>query len=160
MAAERPDVTFILLAVDFLSPAALNAALHHLSTSLATGARCSASLPSFLQTCATAQTDPNLDSSCMTSRASWVGFAGTLQPLCNIVHSLDSTQAGLRQMSQARQVGKVVVSSQQAKVSRYADVIRIEVVIGLNYFLKKRIPCHQQHCRRNYGPMHDCFCCR
>ena len=70
--AERPDVAYSLLAVDFMSEEALNAALTRVTAGVA---------------------------------------KGRLQPLPRVVHSLSSVQAALRQMSQARHVGKIVVRS-------------------------------------------------
>lgn len=68
--AERPDVHYSLVAVDFMSESALNTALSRVATGVA---------------------------------------AGTLRPLPQVLHSLSAVQAALRQMSQARHVGKVVV---------------------------------------------------
>ena len=68
--AERPDIAYSLVAVDFLPDPAVNASLRRLAASLASGA---------------------------------------LQPLPRVVHSLGSVQAALRQMAQARHVGKIVV---------------------------------------------------
>jgi acyl carrier protein len=68
--AERPDVNYTLVAVDFLPDRAIQSALARLSFQLA---------------------------------------SGKLAPLPQVVHSLSATQAALRQMSQARHVGKIVV---------------------------------------------------
>jgi hypothetical protein len=68
-AAERPDVAYTLVAVDFLDNQAVHTALSRLTSQLA---------------------------------------AGTLQALPQVVHSLAEVQAALRQMSQARHVGKIV----------------------------------------------------
>jgi len=70
LAQERPDVTYTLVAVDFLPDGAVQAALSRLGSRLA---------------------------------------AGVLQPLPQVVHSFAAVQAALRQMSQARHVGKIVV---------------------------------------------------
>ena len=43
--------------------------------------------------------------------------SGMLRPLPQVVHSLDRVQAALRQMSQARHVGKVVVRVPEGKHS-------------------------------------------
>jgi hypothetical protein len=71
-AAERPDVQYSLVAVDFMSEAALHAALSRVSAGLA---------------------------------------SGTLHPLPLVAHDLSAVGAALRQMSQARHVGKIVVQS-------------------------------------------------
>jgi NADPH:quinone reductase-like Zn-dependent oxidoreductase len=68
--AERPDVHYSLVAVDFMSEHALHAALSRVATGVA---------------------------------------AGALRPLPQVLHSLSAVQTALRQMSQARHVGKVVV---------------------------------------------------
>ena len=68
--AERPDVRYSLLAVDFMSPPAMHASLMRLSAGLA---------------------------------------ANQLRPLPLIAHGMGAVAAALRQMSQARHVGKVVV---------------------------------------------------
>ena len=68
--AERPDVHYSLVAVDFMSEHALHAALSRVAGGVA---------------------------------------AGALRPLPQVLHSLSAVQAALRQMSQARHVGKVVV---------------------------------------------------
>lgn len=68
--AERPDVSYSLLAVDFMPDGAVQSALSRIAHSLS---------------------------------------QGTLQPLPQAVHSLNTVQAALRQMSQARHVGKIVV---------------------------------------------------
>ena len=70
--AERPDVSYSLVAVDFLPDQAINSSLRRLAANLSRGA---------------------------------------LQPLPAVVHNLASVQAALRQMSQARHVGKIVVRS-------------------------------------------------
>jgi acyl transferase domain-containing protein/acyl carrier protein len=72
VAQERPDVLYSLVAVDFMSEAALNTAL----TRVASGAA-----------------------------------AGKLKPLPLAAHDLNNVGAALRQMSQARHVGKIVVRS-------------------------------------------------
>lgn len=73
--AERPDVHYSLLAVDFMSHDGMHAALMRISQGL---------------------------------------FAGQLRPLPTITHDLAAVAAALRQMSQARHVGKVVVSAPAA----------------------------------------------
>ena len=72
VAQERPDVAYSLVAVDFMSEAALHVAL----TRVAGGAA-----------------------------------AGALKPLPLAAHDLNQVGAALRQMSQARHVGKIVVRS-------------------------------------------------
>jgi len=72
VAQERPDVLYSLVAVDFMSEAALNKSL----TRVALGAA-----------------------------------AGNLKPLPLAAHDLNNVGAALRQMSQARHVGKIVVRS-------------------------------------------------
>ena len=68
--AERPDVSYSLVAVDFLPPPAVNATLTRLARDLSNGA---------------------------------------LHPLPRVLHELRAVRAALRQMSQARHVGKIVV---------------------------------------------------
>ena len=70
IAQERPDVAYSLLAVDFMSPHAIHAALLKVSRGVA---------------------------------------SGQLRPLYKVAHSLANTANALRQMSQARHVGKIVV---------------------------------------------------
>jgi NADPH:quinone reductase-like Zn-dependent oxidoreductase len=72
VAAERADVSFSLVAVDFLPASVLHSSMSRLSAQLA---------------------------------------AGAVQPLPGAVHDISSVAAALRQMSQARHVGKVVVST-------------------------------------------------
>ena len=72
MSAERPDVSYSLVAVDFLPDPAVNSSLRRLAANLSSGA---------------------------------------LQPLPAVVHNLTSVQAALRQLSQARHIGKIVVRS-------------------------------------------------
>ena len=72
VAQERPDVAYSLVAVDFMSEAALNAAL---------------------------------------TRVAAVAATGALKPLPLVGHDLSSVGAALRQMSQARHVGKIAVRS-------------------------------------------------
>jgi NADPH:quinone reductase-like Zn-dependent oxidoreductase/3-oxoacyl-(acyl-carrier-protein) synthase/acyl carrier protein len=72
VAQERPDVAYSLVAVDFMSEAALNAALTRVASAAA---------------------------------------AGKLHPLPLVGHSLSAAASALRQMSQARHVGKIVVRS-------------------------------------------------
>jgi NADPH:quinone reductase-like Zn-dependent oxidoreductase len=79
-AAERPDVAYGLVAVDFMSAAGLNTAMSKLSVQLA---------------------------------------AGVVRPLPSAVHDLGSVAAALRQMSQARHVGKVVVRRPPAAVPQF-----------------------------------------
>ena len=92
--AERPDVAYSLVAVDFLPPAAVNTSLSRLSSQLA---------------------------------------AGVLKPLPQVVHSLSAVQAALRQMSQARHVGKIVVrapAGEAAKSAPAGTVVGTVVVTG------------------------------
>jgi NADPH:quinone reductase-like Zn-dependent oxidoreductase len=79
-AAERPDVAYSLVAVDFMSATGLNTAMSRLSAQLA---------------------------------------AGVVRPLPSAVHDLGSVAAALRQMSQARHVGKVVVRRSPAAVPHF-----------------------------------------
>jgi 3-oxoacyl-(acyl-carrier-protein) synthase/acyl carrier protein/D-arabinose 1-dehydrogenase-like Zn-dependent alcohol dehydrogenase len=72
VAQERPDILYNLVAVDFMSEAALNAAL---------------------------------------TRVAGAAAAGQLHPLPLVGHSLSAVSSALRQMSQARHVGKIVVRS-------------------------------------------------
>jgi NADPH:quinone reductase-like Zn-dependent oxidoreductase/3-oxoacyl-(acyl-carrier-protein) synthase/acyl carrier protein len=72
VAQERPDVSYSLVAVDFMSEAALNAALARVASAAA---------------------------------------AGKLHPLPLVGHGLSAVASALRQMSQARHVGKIVVRS-------------------------------------------------
>jgi NADPH:quinone reductase-like Zn-dependent oxidoreductase len=78
VAAQRPDVAYSLLAVDFMSEAGLHAAMVRLSGRVA---------------------------------------AGTARPLPGAVHDLRSAAAALRQLSQARHVGKVVVRASGAALT-------------------------------------------
>ena len=71
VAQERPDVSYTLVAVDFLPPVAVQVAMSRLSNTLA---------------------------------------QGISRPLPMITHSLGDLTAALRQMSQARHVGKIVIS--------------------------------------------------
>jgi NADPH:quinone reductase-like Zn-dependent oxidoreductase len=73
--AQRPDVAYSLLAVDFMPEAGLHAAMVRLSARLA---------------------------------------AGVVRPLPGAVHDLRNAAAALRQLSQARHVGKVVVRASGA----------------------------------------------
>ena len=70
MPAERPDVAYSMLAVDFMSHDAMHAALMRVSAGLA---------------------------------------ANQLRPLPTVTHGMSAVAAALRQMSQARHVGKVVL---------------------------------------------------
>jgi acyl transferase domain-containing protein/NADPH:quinone reductase-like Zn-dependent oxidoreductase/acyl carrier protein len=70
VSVERPDVGYSLVAVDFMTPRGIHAAMTVVSAGLA---------------------------------------CGRLSPLPAVVHPLSSVAAALRQMSQARHVGKVVV---------------------------------------------------
>eukprot|EP00878_Enallax_costatus_P032620 GHUV01035866.1.p1 GENE.GHUV01035866.1~~GHUV01035866.1.p1 ORF type:complete len:548 (-),score=177.63 GHUV01035866.1:22-1665(-) len=70
VAAERPDVSYSLVAVDFMPASGLHQAMSKLSGQLA---------------------------------------AGIVKPLPSAVHDISNIAAALRQMSQARHVGKVVV---------------------------------------------------
>eukprot|EP00775_Hariotina_reticulata_P007135 gene7135-7350_t len=72
VSADRPDVSYSLVAVDFMSASGLHAAMAKLSVQLA---------------------------------------EGQVHPLPAAVHGLSDVAAALRQMSQARHVGKIVVSS-------------------------------------------------
>jgi NADPH:quinone reductase-like Zn-dependent oxidoreductase len=71
-AAERPDVGYSLLAIDFMPPQVLQQLLYRLSADLA---------------------------------------RGTVAPIRAAVHDMSSVAAAMRQMAQARHVGKVVVSA-------------------------------------------------
>jgi NADPH:quinone reductase-like Zn-dependent oxidoreductase len=71
-AAERPDVAYNLLAIDFMPPEVLQQLLYRLSADLA---------------------------------------SGTVAPIRAAVHDMTSVAAAMRQMAQARHVGKVVVSA-------------------------------------------------
>jgi NADPH:quinone reductase-like Zn-dependent oxidoreductase len=75
VAAERADVSFSLLAVDFLPGSVVQSALQRVAAGVA---------------------------------------AGRLAPLPTVSYSLSAAAAALRQMSQARHVGKVVVSNSLA----------------------------------------------
>ena len=92
LAAERPDVRYSLVAVDFLPPPAVNASLSFLSSQLA---------------------------------------AGVLAPLPQVVHSLSAVQAALRQMSQARHVGKIVVRAPAVEAAQAAPGSTVVVTGGL-----------------------------
>ena len=70
LAQDRPDVSYSLLAVDFLPPSAVHSALTRAAQAVSTGSFC---------------------------------------PLPQVTHALQDAQAALRQMTQARHVGKVVV---------------------------------------------------
>jgi len=72
VSADRPDVSYSLLAVDFLPDAVVHQALQQVAVGVA---------------------------------------SGQLVPLPTVSHSLRHTAAALRQMSQARHTGKVVVSN-------------------------------------------------
>jgi NADPH:quinone reductase-like Zn-dependent oxidoreductase len=71
-AAERPDVAYNLLAIDFMPPEVLQQLLYRLSADLA---------------------------------------SGTVAPIRVAVHDMTSVAAAMRQMAQARHVGKVVVGA-------------------------------------------------
>jgi NADPH:quinone reductase-like Zn-dependent oxidoreductase len=71
-AAERPDVAYNLLAIDFMPPEVLQQLLYRLSADLA---------------------------------------SGTVAPIRAAVHDMTSVAAAMRQMAQARHIGKVVVSA-------------------------------------------------
>ena len=90
--AERPDVAYNLLAVDFLSPAAINTSLSRLGGQMS---------------------------------------AGVLTALPQATHRLAAIQAALRQMSQARHVGKIVVRASTSPVARAARAGTILVIGGL-----------------------------
>ena len=72
LAQDRPDVSYSLLAVDFLPPSAVCSAL---------------------------------------TRAAQAGSTGSFCPLPQVMHNISSTDSALRQMSQARHVGKVVITA-------------------------------------------------
>ena len=57
--------------------------------------------------------------------------SGALRPMPQVVHSLDSVQAALRQMSQARHVGKIVVNASSALPSGTRAAGRVIVTGGL-----------------------------
>ena len=80
-AAERPDVSYSCVAVDFMTASGINAAMTRLSAKLA---------------------------------------AGAVAPLPGAVHSLSQVAAALRQMSQARHVGKVVVRTRTSAFENQA----------------------------------------
>ena len=90
--AERPDVRYSLVAVDFLPPPAVNASLSRLSRQLADG---------------------------------------VLVPLPQVVHSLAEVRAALRQMSQARHVGKIVVRAAAGEAAKAPAGYRVLVTGGL-----------------------------
>jgi len=75
VAQERPDAVYSLLAVDFMSANALNAALTRVATGVA---------------------------------------AGKLMPLPTCTHTMAAVANALRQMSQARHIGKIVVQQPPA----------------------------------------------
>jgi NADPH:quinone reductase-like Zn-dependent oxidoreductase len=81
VSADRPDVSYSLLAVDFLPDAVVHQALQQVAVGVATG---------------------------------------ELVPLPTVSHSLSHAAAALRQMSQARHIGKVVVSNAVASSPGYA----------------------------------------
>jgi hypothetical protein len=83
--AERPDVAFRLLAVDFLPAGVIQQQL----ATIAAGAA-----------------------------------AGVLRPLPVVAHGLGSVAAAMRQMSQARHVGKIVVNNpQQGAIEAAAEQV-------------------------------------
>ena len=86
LAAERPDVGYSLVAVDFLPPPAVNATLSRLAADLASGA---------------------------------------LRPLPHVVHDLAAVRAALRQMSQARHVGKIVVRARTLQQQQGVDKVGV-----------------------------------
>jgi NAD(P)-dependent dehydrogenase (short-subunit alcohol dehydrogenase family) len=57
--------------------------------------------------------------------------AGVLQPLPQVVHALSAVQAALRQMSQARHVGKIVVSAPASEASKAPAGATVVVTGGL-----------------------------
>jgi NADPH:quinone reductase-like Zn-dependent oxidoreductase len=77
VAAERPDVSLCLLAIDFMPPAVLQQLLLQVSSDLATG---------------------------------------KVAPIRAAVHDTAAVHAAMRQMAQARHVGKVVVSAHAARM--------------------------------------------
>jgi NADPH:quinone reductase-like Zn-dependent oxidoreductase len=91
VAAERPDVCFSLLAVDFLPGQVVQSALQRVAAGVA---------------------------------------AGRLAPLPTVGYSLAAAASALRQMSQARHVGKVVVSSSLSSAPSHA-LGRVLVTGGL-----------------------------
>ena len=93
LAQDRPDVTYSLLALDFLPPSALQSGLLRLSTSLA---------------------------------------VGSSRPLPQAIHDSGDVHSALRQMSQARHVGKVVVRNpqQDSAVSNHMASVMITGGLG------------------------------
>ena len=63
------------------------------------------------------------------SRLSSQLASGVLQPLPQVAHSLSVVQAALRQMSQARHVGKIVVRAPTTQITR-AEPARVIIVTG------------------------------
>jgi hypothetical protein len=57
--------------------------------------------------------------------------AGVLKPLPQVVHSLSAVQAALRQMSQARHVGKIVVRAPAGEAAKSATAGTVVVTGGL-----------------------------
>ena len=90
VAQERPDVAYSLVAVDFMSEAALNAALTRVAAGAATGA---------------------------------------LKPLPLVGHDLSNVSSALRQMSQARHVGKIVVRSPALKSANPSQISEGSVLV-------------------------------
>ena len=92
LAQDRPDVTYSLLALDFLPPSALQSGLLRLSTSLA---------------------------------------VGSLRPLPQAVHDSGDVHSALRQMSQARHVGKIVVRNPQQDNALSSHMASVMITGGL-----------------------------
>jgi NADPH:quinone reductase-like Zn-dependent oxidoreductase len=112
--AERPDVHYSLVAVDFMSEHALHAAL---------------------------------------SRVAGGVSAGALRPLPQVLHSLSAVQAALRQMSQARHVGKVVVrapalleAQQGATSGSGQSCAALLMHFALDIHLSRRASALSSHC--------------
>ena len=91
LAQERPDISYSLVAVDFMSEDALNISLTRLAVQISTG---------------------------------------KLRPLPAISHSLDAVASALRQMSQARHIGKIVVCHDQRFLNRPPDGVLITGGLG------------------------------
>ena len=92
LAQDRPDVTYSLLALDFLPPCALQSGLLRLSTSLA---------------------------------------VGCLRPLPQAIHDSGDVHSALRQMSQARHVGKIVVRNPQQDNALSSHMASVMITGGL-----------------------------
>ena len=57
--------------------------------------------------------------------------ANRLHPLPHVVHDLGAVRAALRQMSQARHVGKIVVRARTLQQNQGPDKVRLRAVAGL-----------------------------